>query len=592
MDPELQELLEKIKAKAEAPEGTTVEEITDEELAKAHDEIVARMRSVDAAKATAADIDLLTRAKAYKDVIDEQIAARTVEAEARAAEAAALLEGVPEAASVEPEPEPVVEPEVTPEVAEVVEETEVVPEGEQVPVAAAATPRRLPSIGRLAAARPAASAPVPTATDSGPGPKTLIASADIPGLPAGREVSVEDWGKGAMARYNAVSKTQSSGADGERIFFGTVYQEYPEDRTLTRDNDSLNERRMQAVASPEALAASGGICGPVAVDYSLTTIAVADRPVKGGLVQFGASRGGVRFILPHTLAQVTGDAPASVWTQATDANPGGSTKPHAVFVCQAVQEVVVDAVTSIVQFGNFQARFFTEQIDQYMATVDAVHSRLAEATLLSAITTGSTAVTAGAYEIGAAREFLSELDRAISGLRYRHRLGTGNVPLRLHIPQWFYDMVRADLTKQLPGDSGSGLERLATADATIDGFFAVRHINVTKVLDSPTGAAVLQGFLPQGAGQLVPWPLHVYAWLYPEGSWTFLDGGELNLGMVRDSTLNSTNNFQMFTETFEKAVFRGHESLVLDFKIEPSGTSIGAVAPTAATGATDQTIGS
>ena len=30
-----------------------------------------------------------------------------------------------------------------------------------------------------------------------------------------------------------------------------------------------------------------------------------------------------------------------------------------------------------------------------------------------------------------------------------------------------------------------------------------------------------------------------------------MDGGSLELGLVRDSTLNSTNDFQMFGETFE-----------------------------------------
>ena len=66
----------------------------------------------------------------------------------------------------------------------------------------------------------------------------------------------------------------------------------------------------------------------------------------------------------------------------------------------------------------------------------------------------------------------------------------------------------------------------------------------------------------------------------------FLDGGELNLGMVRDSTLNKTNDFQMFSETFEKAIFRGHASVQLAMKIDPTGTSVGAVVPS------PETIGS
>ena len=92
---------------------------------------------------------------------------------------------------------------------------------------------------------------------------------------------------------------------------------------------------------------------------------------------------------------------------------------------------------------------------------------------------------------------------------------------------------------------------------------------------------MLQGFAPQGTtgnSELVPWPSKTMIGMYPEGSWTFLDGGELNLGMVRDSTLNRTNDFQMFSETFEHAIFRGHESLWITLSIDPSGASVGTVA--------------
>ena len=39
--------------------------------------------------------------------------------------------------------------------------------------------------------------------------------------------------------------------------------------------------------------------------------------------------------------------------------------------------------------------------------------------------------------------------------------------------------------------------------------------------------------------------------LFPEGTFLHLDGGSLELGIVRDSTLNSTNDYQVFGETFE-----------------------------------------
>lgn len=580
MDPELLELIARMNDET----GSAVP-LTAEELHHLRDALVEEMRGVDREHPLPADVVMLKGNKTIIAEVDGRIEVLDAAEAELISEANALLEGIePEVAETEtPEVEAVDlgEPELEAEV----EDAELVTAAG----APARTQPRMPSIEELARRRPARAKPVPTQTDNSLRGPVLTAAADIPNLAAGMPVSWGQFAEGAMRRYDAVRKVENGGADGEKIYFGKVEIEYPADRFLDLD-ERLNQSKIDGATGPAALAASGGICGPVAVDYGITTLAVADRPVKtGAFAQFGASRGGLRYILPHTLAMVTADGPAGVWTQATDASPGGSSKVNAVFVCQAVQENYVDAVTSIVQFGNFQARYFPEQIQQYMDTVDAVHSRLAEGTLLAALTTGSTQVTAGNYELGATREFFTELGRAIAAYRYRHRT---NAPLRCVIPAWLVDMFREDLTKELPGDSGSGIERLATTDAQINNFFAVRNVNLTTALDSPTGASVLQGFLPQGAGQLVPWPLHTYIWLYHEGAWMFLDGGELNLGMVRDSTLNAKNNFQMFTETFEKAIFRGHESLMIDLKIDPTGASVGTVAPSTTTGLTDQTLGS
>jgi hypothetical protein len=39
--------------------------------------------------------------------------------------------------------------------------------------------------------------------------------------------------------------------------------------------------------------------------------------------------------------------------------------------------------------------------------------------------------------------------------------------------------------------------------------------------------------------------------LFPAGAFIHVDGGSLELGIVRDSTLNSTNDYQIFGESFE-----------------------------------------
>lgn len=580
MDPELAELIARLNAEdgqrlfedlARRLDPEVGEPLTDVELAAIRAHTATILSEIDRANPSADDLTVAADGAATIRAIDAEIATRSTAAADRAAALAVELDGLELPVAQEgddPEEEP--EPEPAPVEGEIV--TEVEPELE--PVAAAGRPV-LPPISRLAHRTPKRNRPVPTATeaivDARP---VLTASADM-GLPMGEPVDVERWADAAMRKIRAVMAVNSPDGNGEKVTLGTVRAIYPEDRQLTSD-EGVNARRINDVVGPRALAASGGICGPVGVSYDVVGISSSERPVRDGMVQFEAARGGLRYILPHTLAQVTADAPSQVWTQGTDASPGASTKAHATFLCQSVQEAYVDAVTSIVQFGNFQARYFAEQVDQYLQLADAVHARLAEATLLKAIADGSTAVTAGTNAVnqtGAASEYLAEIDRAVAGYRNRHRMSPDST-LRLMFPEWFEDAMRADLARELPGNSGGAAgsgERLAVADAQIDAFFRVRNLNVSTYLDSPTGAAVNQNWVAQGVGNLLPWPGKVISYLFHEGAWMFLDGGELNLGMVRDSTLNATNNFQMFSETFEKAIFRGHESLQITFDFCPNG---------------------
>jgi hypothetical protein len=63
--------------------------------------------------------------------------------------------------------------------------------------------------------------------------------------------------------------------------------------------------------------------------------------------------------------------------------------------------------------------------------------------------------------------------------------------------------------------------------------------------------------------------------LFAEGDWLFLDGGTLDLGLVRDSALNKINRYQTFVETWEGVSFQGIESLRLVMGVQPTGMAGG-----------------
>ena len=63
------------------------------------------------------------------------------------------------------------------------------------------------------------------------------------------------------------------------------------------------------------------------------------------------------------------------------------------------------------------------------------------------------------------------------------------------------------------------------------------------------------------------------------GEWLFLDGGELDLGVVRDSALNAKNRYETFFETFEGLHFRGAEKpLTITSTMDPNGSAAALVA--------------
>lgn len=432
-------------------------------------------------------------------------------------------------------------------------------EGADAPEAIAAASAPAPRPARTNARRPRAHAPQPRPAQS---PITITAAGDVPGYsPGQRFATLEDVGRAFSDRLHAFRGSRGPSANVPVARFA---QQYPEDRVLQGLDASTAGRRIDAVTSPQAITASGGLCAPVAVDYSLMTVGSNARPVRDSLAQFDAGRGGIRFIAPPVLTDL--DSSVGVWTEANDANPTDPTvKPCLRITCGDEVEETIDAITQCLEVGNFSRRTFPEQFTAWWGLAATAHARLAERTILTAIGAGSTNVTTGQV-LGAARDILENLDQAGSQMRNRHRMLPGT-PLRAIFPAWALDMIRADLVRELPGSSD---ERLATADAKIQSFFSMRNINVTWALEGETG----QDFAAQGAGALLGWKTTVVWYLFPEGSWLFLDGGSLDFGVnIVDTSMIETNDSRAFLETFEAVAMHGPESLRIASTVCPDGST-------------------
>lgn len=386
-------------------------------------------------------------------------------------------------------------------------------------------------------------------------PVAITAGADIPGYTAGSEMSDMNVVAEAMAkRLHGLRRV--NGGDGEQHIVASITTSFDESRTLTQDAES-NWNKIQAVASPEALIASGGHSAPYAVKYDIFGIGTTVRPVRDALPRFQADRGGIRFITPPVLSDY--DNAVGVWTNVVDTNPGTDTKASLTVSAASENTVATDAVTLQLQFGNLMTRAYPELIARHNELGLIQHAREAENQILSRLTTLSTAVTSSSI-IGVGRDFLVQLGRAAAAYRSRHRL-PADFPLRVIAPAWIKDAMAADFALSMPGDS------LLNAYGEIEGFMAARGINITWTID---GSAITGTQSSGGMNEFTD----TFVWyLFAEGTFLFLDGGTLDLGIIRDSTLVGTNDYKMFVETFEGVAKVGVESLKVTSTISVNGAA-------------------
>jgi len=407
----------------------------------------------------------------------------------------------------------------------------------------------------------------------------ITAGADIPGYTAGS--TINDMSEVASAMEKRLhSLRRVNGGDGEQHIVASLTTNYSEARTLTTDAES-NTLKINSVVGPEAIVASGGHAAPFAVKYDIFGLgSTTDRPVRDALPRFQADRGGIRFVTPPTLVSYSSGTvynyanAVGTWTAAADlaydpeADPADAVKNSLTVTAAQEQTVSTDAITLQLQFGNLMTRAYPELIARHNELALVQHARHAELNLLSKIGAGSTAVNAHVATteapslIGFARDFLVQIRKAAVAYRSRHRIDAGT-RLKAIVPAWIFDAMAADLALNMPGDGSLGV-----GEAEIKGYLASSNVDMVASADLNSFGAQ-QG----SAAKLLEFPDEITWYLFSEGTFLFLDGGTLDLGIIRDSSLVGTNDYKMFVETFENVAKVGIESLAITSKISINGVA-------------------
>jgi hypothetical protein len=405
---------------------------------------------------------------------------------------------------------------------------------------------------------------IPTRFRPDPEPVEVVAH---PGVSLVASASGEDFDSDALAqalfdRHRAFS--QKGGGTGEERF--TVARlNVDHDRMAGTDPfanyqimlDAGHDAQIEATAQVNAVAgtgqlplvADGGYCAPGQPIYDFFDI--GDDAGLLTLPSIGAPRGSVISPISPSIQDVFANAgwDAALAEQYTEANSIAGVDKACFFVpCPTEDTWTLIAYPICLTFGNFVARAWPEFV-RHAQTISmrAARHKVNAALIAEAIALAtSTGPYPGAVTGSAISGFLAVIGFYAALYRDRYRMSS-TAALDVVIPQWVPAVYAADKVRR---------------DSTTD--FGASEAEFTAALTS-------RGLRPQyvhdwqtlSAGPTVDWPSFADVLLFAPGTLVRLDGGTLDIGMVRDSTLNVNNNFQIFTESFDAIAKIGHEVMLV-----------------------------
>lgn len=388
---------------------------------------------------------------------------------------------------------------------------------------------------------------------------TVVAAADVPGFPAGSEINT---GEGVIEAFqSAFQGIYRMPANKAKVPVVRARTPYPTHLRLGRDAVSNEEIVKRSRADRlKVIMASGGFCAPATPIYDLPHLSVPDRPVRDSLMSFQATRGGIQFPTPMSINDIT-TAVGIVTNEDDELGGTNAVKGIQEYTCHDFTTVFVDAVYNRSRFGNLGAMAWPEAVADALQTANDAHARVAETNLLDAMNAIATPLTAGTV-LGSVADLMDHVLRAAAGYRSRFRMRPDTV-LDTWFPSWLPDMLLDDTFKtqfhRFDFDRNSIANEL----------FSKAKVRATFYMDTPTGAG--QTFAFTETGTLDAFPSTVVWFLAPQDTVGFLDGGTLDLGLVRDSATNEVNDYEMFSETFEALYFQGNKLEKITSTLAPTG---------------------
>jgi len=313
--------------------------------------------------------------------------------------------------------------------------------------------------------------------------------------------------------------------------------------------------RLNEMSKPGALVASGGWCAPSQIVYDLFEVE-CENDLLFALPTFRVTRGGIRWpvFVPHDEAY----NPGFTWTEQNDiaATGGNPTKPCVRINCPTFSECRLDASGLCVTAGNLIDRAYPEQVRWFLNRAMRAYERNVAARKLNLVLADTTPVALPAT-FGATSALISGLLLLANSYRQANGLCC-NETLDLILPCWVTDMIKADVARQ---DSTLSVGSLPS-DSEVKSWFEGVGLNIKFI-------SHWQNFATNPA---TSWPASVQALIGYPGSYVEFNQGRLDLGVIRDSVLNATNDYTaVWFEEFYCVGRRGPKSYLATIPVCPSG---------------------
>jgi hypothetical protein len=482
------------------------------------------------ARADAPDLAVLTSLRGAFASAGTALAAAEAAEAAEAAQVAELLADIedPDATDTPVEPEdPPAEPEEpeTEVILEVITPDEVI---DPQPVAAAAS-RTLSLREAAARVRVRPPAPVIEMSSNQDGNSIFVSGVQVDHVPTIRE---------AAGAFERATRSPSTGK-ATLVRFDNMIDE----GQVLPGNTEGNTYILDRLIGPEAVAAAGGCCSLPTPIRSQTVLSSTARPIRDSLPTIGVTTTGAVTYFPAVCLPADG---AALWL-CDDDSAVDPDDPDTWKEC-----VFIDCPTAV---AILQATL-------------ALQSRIAELKLwsdmLAGVSTTHTAAATGSIFTTWANATQLAADTIRDDQRY------DGVTINQWLPRWFRGAVATDLYNRRLAD----VQDPTVVDSLINSVASTAGVNLHYTLDTdpidPDG---------QVDGPLTPYPSTIASIMAPEGYYSFLDGGQFDLGIeIRDIDLARQNAVAAFAESFEGLLARGCNAKRINIPVEICEDAAGCLA--------------